>query len=302
MFTSNKEEKKLAKLFDIANQEVFVSSEGQKVWEELLILAKRKLNVSPDKPVFMGMKNFSEYYWCAMQSLLQAKEDELMFFQACIMDSVGYAKELGILKDKIKTLIDLLNVDDLIKFCHFEALFKRAQQDFVTPEMEEEWKKDPYIKEALQGTEELNAIPVDASPFEKGVLFESTKGEHYPKLRWHFRNGNFVLIGIPDGITDKIVYEFKSMKTKGYMPVRKPVAECQADLYGYFFKRDIKRLQYHFQDTDEIQTSESPIDKERVEKTFAKYQRLVDGELPIKPLSWKCKSCKYADRCPLNNK
>jgi len=71
----------------------------------------------------------------------------------------------------------------------------------------------------------------------RGDFYESTKSEKYPTIRWNFSWENYVILGIPDGITDKFVYEFKSTKDRFLLNYIKPIAFTQADFYGYFFQK-----------------------------------------------------------------
>ena len=63
---------------------------------------------------------------------------------------------------------------------------------------------------------------------------------------------------MPDGIADRFVYEFKSTKELKRM---KPVAERQADLYGYFFRRKFKRIQIRDVLRGKVLTFSSVIDR-----------------------------------------
>ena len=93
---------------------------------------------------------------------------------------------------------------------------------------------------------------------ERGRFDQFLLAEQYPTFRWHFDWHEYVVVGVPDGITARFVYEFKSTKELDQM---KAVAQRQADLYGYFFGREHKRIQIRDVSGGKILTFSSPIDR-----------------------------------------
>jgi len=55
--------------------------------------------------------------------------------------------------------------------------------------------------------------------------------------------GKYVIVGVPDGITDNFVYEFKTTSNEFLMRMQRPVFFTRGDFYGYFFRRPKKRIQ-----------------------------------------------------------
>jgi hypothetical protein len=77
---------------------------------------------------------------------------------------------------------------------------------------------------------------------------------------------------VPDGIAARFVYEFKSTKELDRM---KLVAQRQADLYGYFFGREHKRIQIRDVSGGSVLTLSSPIDRVNAEVTLERYATLL---------------------------
>lgn len=124
----------------------------------------------------------------------------------------------------------------------------------------------------------------------------------YPTIRWNFKWDKYVVLSIPDGITEEFVYEFKTVRYKFLSLFEKPVALTQADLYGYFFKRKNKRVQIYICEDNEIQTFDEPVDTENAEETLHKFKQVEEGKLPKPPKSLKCRKCEFANICPLISK
>lgn len=160
----------------------------------------------------------------------------------------------------------------------------------------------PGIKEMYLEIAEAEGIPVvsiEEAPKIRGELLHRTKAEKYPTIRWNFPWKDYIVVGVPDGITDLFVYEFKTTR-KGYL-IRyiRPVAFTQADLYGYFFKRDTKRVQIYIVEKDTTKTWTEKVDTKNAEEVLYKFKQLEEGEIPKPPKEWKCKHCKFRTKCTL---
>jgi CRISPR/Cas system-associated exonuclease Cas4 (RecB family) len=141
----------------------------------------------------------------------------------------------------------------------------------------------------------------EESPILRGETLHDTHSATYPKIRWNFNWRNYVVVGIPDGITEKLVYEFKSTENKFLSYFQKPIAKIQADLYGYFFKRNKKKVEIYIIDENKIETWQEKVNKNKAINTLKKFKALEEGDKPIPPKKWKCKICKFKDKCYLLN-
>ncbi|XAM00518.1 hypothetical protein OT109_03835 [Phycisphaeraceae bacterium D3-23] len=106
-----------------------------------------------------------------------------------------------------------------------------------------------------------------------------------------------MLVGLPDGLTDDFVYEFKSAKNAYMARYSRPVAKTQGDLYGLFWGRPNKRIDVMLQETGEREVATDPVDRKRAEETLTKFRNGVDGKKTRPPVAWKCRHCEYADCC-----
>lgn len=52
----------------------------------------------------------------------------------------------------------------------------------------------------------------DTDARREGVRAHHRIAERYPTIRWAFKWRDFMISGVPDGITDNFVYEFKTIK------------------------------------------------------------------------------------------
>ncbi|MEJ5292713.1 MAG: hypothetical protein WHS82_03865 [Candidatus Methanosuratincola sp.] len=147
---------------------------------------------------------------------------------------------------------------------------------------------------------EIEIVSLEEYPKYRGEILQDKRSEKYPTIRWNFEWGDYVVVGVPDGITDSFVYEFKTTRSEFSLYYAKPVAFTQADLYGYFFRRDMKRVQFYITGTGETKTWEKKVDKENAEKTLKSFKKTdKGGEEPIPPKEWKCKFCEFRKECPI---
>ena len=107
-----------------------------------------------------------------------------------------------------------------------------------------------------------------------------------------------MVCGVPEGITDEFVYEFKTTANNFLLRYMLPYAFAQADLYGLLFKRKRKRVQIRVRETGEVKTWFEEVDKNKAEETLDKLWRMVQQGLNApKPKPWKCKSCEFREEC-----
>jgi hypothetical protein len=231
--------------------------------EKLLLAEKERRRVGKDKLVFIGMANVANYYWCAMESLLKNKEMEPFFFASYLHDRVSYSVHLGLIGELPKNKEKLLEIGDEIAFGDIERLLeekaKKDQGVYVSLMAETRIDKNgsevmvmnPDLpEEEIMHYEEqakskgIRVAKIDEFPDIRGRFFEDVKSEQYPSIRWNFDWNGYIVVGVPDGITDDFVYEFKTTKNRFLMYYRKPVALTQADLMVISLKERRKGCKY----------------------------------------------------------
>lgn len=289
--------------------------------ERLLHLEKQRRGVSKDALVFIGMADVAAYYWCAMKSLYKNQEMELAFFASYLHDRISYSLQLGLIKDLPQNPEKILEIGDEIDFGDIERLLaERTASEgrgaftltaievadesggriiVVNPVLSseeigfwEQWARDKGARVVSLG---------EAPPTVRGEITEAARAERYPTIRWNFAWDKYVVVGVPDGITSEFVYEFKSTRNKFLMNFLKPVAFTQADLYGYFFRRNKKRVQIYIIEEGKTETWDAAVDANRAESVLVKFKEMEMGFIPLPPKAWKCKSCEFAKSCTLRS-
>lgn len=250
---------------------------------ELMNLEKERLGISRDKLVFIGIANVSKYYWCGWQCHLKSKKNEVSFFQAYFEDRLNYSKELGLLTKIPKTIEEILKIGDKIELNQIQKLLEKKKVSETSDETKEKIK---------------NLLKKEENPQIQGIYYQELHAEDYHSIRWNFRYKDLVLIGIPDGITDDFVYEFKSTK-KRYFRETYRTAQFQSNLYGHYFKRPKKKIQIYCKDEHKIYDYFEEVEDNEIIELLEKWIRMINGELPIKPESWKCNICEFKDNCVL---
>jgi CRISPR/Cas system-associated exonuclease Cas4 (RecB family) len=162
-------------------------------------------------------------------------------------------------------------------------------------------EKEHFAAEAqAKGSQAVSWDSTSLPPKLRGEIHQMTRAEKYPTIRWNFAWHDYVVVGVPDGITDSFVYEFKSTKSRFLCDYYiKPVALAQADLYGYFFRRKRKKVQIYVVEGDYTQAWDEAVSEERALKTLNDFERVDKGELAKPPKAWKCKSCEFTRSCPI---
>ena len=294
-----------------------------RVLGSLLILEKQRRGVYEDKLVFIGIADTANYYWCAMKSFFQNKVMELDFFASYLHDRISYSFDLGLIDEMPRSKEKILDIGSQITFRDVEKLLRERKMRKSKLEVEESYMGieifdeegytvriiNPYLSSEKRGYYEeqakvrgIRVANLDEFPELWGCFFQITKAEQYPTIRWNFDWENYVVVGVPDGITDSFVYEFKTTRSRFLSNYVKPVALTQADLYGYFFRRNKKRIQMFIVEEGIIETSESKVDKDEARKVLRNFKKVDDGWMPPPPKPWKCKSCGFQDICKLKAK
>jgi hypothetical protein len=286
--------------------------------EELLALEKRRRKVDADTLVFLAMSELASYYWCAVKSLLRSKENEPDFFGAYLVDRIEYSLELGRTLELPKDPEELLKIGSNLRFEDIEELLQKRRAEMeksgvsgvIFSSLETTDEKGQRIiivnpdvsDEILLPSSTATLVDVEKFPKLRGEMIETTRAEHYPTIRWNFPWKEFVIVGVPDGITDSFVYEFKTVRDSYLELFIKPVAFAQADLYGYFFQRPEKRVQICAMKENEIHTWQEKVQKEKAIDLMSSFSRLVQGERPVPPRPWKCKRCEYRPTCLISRR
>lgn len=259
------------------------------------------------------MADTAMYNWCAMKSLLSNRGMELNYFLAYLEDRIRYSLELGLIDAVPKDKEKLLDVGDDITLKDIEELLsKRAQkldeekeedmieflpgQVVINPDLSPEEKRK---YEDLAKKEGLKVVPIEElSPTEAGKLLHRWKKERYPTIRWNFPWKDYIVVGVPDGITDAFVYEFKTTGKYSFLRYECPVAFAQADLYGYFFRRDKKRVQIYIREKKKVLSWMEKVDAANAVKTLQSFREIdKEGRNPPPPEAWKCRSCRFREKC-----
>lgn len=254
----------------------------------LMTLAKKLRRVPEDRLLFVGPSIIARYYWCAMQAGYVAREDEVSSFTQFLAARTYNAFKLGFIKKMPDREEEILRIGEEITLDDVWRLFSNNQAYSMKAQNKNGIRFD---KDYL-----IELAKVEESPMTRGLMLEEALAEEYQTISWGFDWGEFVIVGEPDGIGDGLVYEFKTTTTLWYM---KPVAFAQADLYAYFFKKATKRVQIYTVDRGEMNTWELSADLNAAEQTLEKFRAVIDGEVPLPPKAWKCKTCKFTAHCPI---
>lgn len=288
--------------------------------ESLLLLEKTRRGISRNSLLFAGMANIAGYYWCAIQAVLKSRANEFQFFVAYLYDRICYSYRLGLINKLPNRKKVLLDIGNEITFNDVEKLLKEKSKRMkggsmtlntteftdkcgerimiINPDLPSEQKKWHEIKAKAKG---IRIADPEEFPKLRGEFLQTTKAEQYPSIRWNFERGKYVIVGVPDGITDRFVYEFKTTKNKFLMSFTKPVALTQANLYGYFFRRSEKRVQIHIVEEGTTETWQTNVDRAKALTVLKNFGRVDAGWVPPLPKKWKCKSCEYKQVCPASS-
>ena len=150
------------------------------------------------------------------------------------------------------------------------------------------------------------STPIDLksikNPMKRGIVHQMTHAKKYPVIRWHFVWNEYVVVGVPDGLTSEFVYEFKSSGNDYLANLRKPVAFSQADLYGYFSQRPMKRVQIGLVEEDRIATFHQKVDIENAKNTLSEFSAAVSEGVSDPPQPpWKCRRCEFREKCSIRH-
>jgi hypothetical protein len=160
------------------------------------------------------------------------------------------------------------------------------------------WERE--LEEDMAAQMGIRVIDLEEDPKSRGQVYQESRAEKYPTIRWHFPWGRYSVGGTPDGMADDFVYEYKTTRERFLLRFVKPVALAQADLYGHFFARPKKRVQIHVVKENATETWEQPVDPGNAERTLAAFARVDAGQPARPPRAWKCRKCAFRTTCPIS--
>jgi hypothetical protein len=284
---------------------------------DLLTLEKQRRGVAGDRLLFIGVSNVASVRWCPMKSVLKSRAEELMYFAAYLTDRLVHARLLGLLRDLPHDDRELLEAGDEIGMADVERLLRRlrarpepgpwAYQEIAGPGGKAAWVLNPTLSavdrahyQELAFRAGVRVLDLEDDPKVRGLVLEEMRAERYPTIRWNFAWERYVVVGVPDGITDAFVYEFKTTRNCYLGGQFLPVAVAQADLYGLFFDRPGKRVQLYLVEEDATQTWDLPVDRSAAELALKEFRSVDAGVRPRPPRErWKCRRCDIRPVCPV---
>jgi hypothetical protein len=291
----------------------------------LLMLEKERRGVPQDALVFVGMHNVAQHWWCTQYAVLKSRANELGFFTAYLSDRILYAYRLGLITKLPRSRRALLDVGSEITLEDVHKLFKKKEREekdrtsrlagirmmwlcqdtvdsqgvrarLINPDLSPEMKA---LHEKIAEEEGVRLIDLEEDPKRRGEIYQAFRAEKYHTIRWHFPWGRYSVGGVPDGLTEDFVYEYKTTR-RFWLGFNRPVALAQADLYGYFFRRPKKRVQIQVVEENVTETYEEAVNAARAEETLAAFARVDAGEPARPPKAIKCSTCDFRATCPIS--
>lgn len=294
----------------------------------LLLLEKKRRGAPQNSLVFVDISGIAQHWWCTQQAVFKTRANELLIFSAYLLDRIRYAFCLRLVTKLPLSDGALLNVGKEITLAEVQELLrrqaeaqKRSEQAqrlsdirvswvsedrrdsigntvrLINPDLPPEEKEFEELRAAQEG---VQLIDLEEDPKLRGEVYQQLRAEKYPTFRWHFPWGRYSVDGVPDGIGDDFVYEYKTTRARFMLRFMKPVAFAQTDLYGYFFRRPKKRVQIYIVEENVTETWEEPIDVANAERTLSDFARVDAGEPARPPVAWKCHKCDFRATCPIS--
>ena len=227
--------------------------------------------VQRNRIVFLGASNISQIDWCELYTYYKCKDEELKFMAVYFHDVVKYLEllnEFPLKNYKIKTLFNLdiaITVEEILSLINTNSIY---------------------------GFHIIDNKPINK--LEKGKNYHMTKAEQYKTVRWHLKQDDRFIIGVPDGIENDFVYEFKSTKNVKEM---KGKALLQANLYALMFNKTNIRVQIYDYIKDELHTYEEQSNKNTMPEILNRIENIENGNIPMNIVPYKCKNCIYRENC-----
>ena len=274
----------------------------------LLTFEKERRGVAHDALVFVGMADVASHWWCTQKAVFTSRANELSYFAAYLQDRLRYARRLNLLTQLPSTEGALLDVGKEVTLADVQKLLREQEQEAqkdgkrsTRVEVTLEWRETvdragnrvrlinpnlpPWQRQLAEETAAEKGVRVgdlEDDPKWRGEIYQKSRAEKHPTIRWNFPWCQYIVVGVPDGITNEFVYEYRTTRREGYLRNAKPGAFAQADLYGFFFCRPKKRVQIHLVEENDTRTWEEPVDRANAEGTLSAFARVDRGE-PARP-------------------
>ena len=227
--------------------------------------------VQKNRIVFLGAANISQINWCELYTYYKCKDEELKFMAVYFNDVVKYSEllnEFPLKNYKIKTLFNLdiaITVEEILSLINTNSIY---------------------------GLHIIDNKPINK--LEKGKNYHMTKAEQYKTVRWHLKQDDRIIIGVPDGIENDFVYEFKSTKNVKKM---KGTALLQANIYAFMFNKTDIRVQIYDYIKNELYTYEEQRNKDNMLEILKRIENIENGNVPTNLIQYKCKGCCFRKTC-----
>jgi hypothetical protein len=257
------------------------------------------------------MANVADYWWCAARTVIKSRKEEVGFFAAYIEDRLRYSLELGRIDRLPDRQSDWLEIEEDLTDQDREQLLRqraaeRKERRGFSIIMARQEGRTVYINPCAPAEDQLREIERARKhglkvkrddPLLRGETRHRIQAERYESIRWAFPWKEYVLVGVPDGITDRFTYEYKTTGKRGLVHYVRPVARAQACLYAYFFKRPETRVQIRSEDDGKTETCQEALDQRLVLQTLRSFRSVDRGASPKPPVAWKCKRCEFGRSC-----
>jgi len=262
--------------------------------KRLCRLEKKRRGVRAGSLVFVGIHNVARHWWCTQEAVLKSQENEDQFFAAYLVDRLELAQKRGLIKKLPRGDDAILDAGSGLSFSDAQSCFKKEHREISRPKTKRHGKTLHVTADTMS-----NTLDPNESAFQRGNLLEALNAEKYSTFRWHFPWRNYVVVGVPDGITQRFVYEYKTTRNRYLLNYVRPVALAQADLYALFFRRRIKRVQIQIIEEGVIETYEQSADAKQAARTLNAFSAVEQGEPARPPKVWKCRHCEFIENCPI---
>lgn len=201
--------------------------------------------------IFVGTHDVTHGKVAALRNLDYRKKYELAYRD----DLKKYGQELTLDRANKKLLVQSITRPLVLRLwkdtCSGTRRMKLSGTEASLMKVVQQLPRKPLPKEELLklnryllDPEDVDVYTTIENPFELGDIGEILYAEKQPTVRlWiHFRE--YVVGGVPDGVAESCVYEFKSTVQTGRRIERvKEMALRQALIYSYAFKRPNVKVQ-----------------------------------------------------------
>jgi CRISPR/Cas system-associated exonuclease Cas4 (RecB family) len=275
------------------NEYLFLKKKGGEIFHDKAGLPSKNSGklVHRTKLKTMNLFDFFKLFNCSLFIMHSYKQ-----VQGCILvdeqQDVYFRPEYRSLSTRDSLLIERLYSDEF-KQWKFGLMKKNTDEFFL-----ERFQPPlfPWSPVAMK----MHAESIGRDRSGVGVGYQLIKSERYNTIEKYFKYKNRIFIGVPDGVTDKFCYEFKSAMNQFWSYFIKPVGITQANLYSFFFKKSNIRVQIYHRDTGKVELIEQACDIEKAKTDLKTVNGLLSGRLkPIPPNKVKCSICEFRRKCRL---